>query len=71
MVIGNAQRIRQARVAQGMSQLDLADKAGVRQGTISNVENGKSCRPSTVRRIALALGIPLSEVMQSWTSPSS
>lgn len=63
MVRAQADRIREARVAAGMSQLALADKAGVRQATISNVENGASCRPSTLRNIALVLGLPLNEVM--------
>lgn len=69
MVTADGERLRAARVAQGWSQLDLADKAGVRQGTISNVENGKGCRPSTLRHISLALSIPLSEVMviEPWT----
>lgn len=70
MVTANTERLREARVARGLSQLQLADLAGVRQATISNVENGKGCRPSTLRQIALALNIPLSEVLL-WTTVSS
>lgn len=70
MVTGNVARIRQARIAQGLSQLQLADRAGVRQATISNIENGKGCRPSTLRSIALALGITMDEVLQ-WQTHSS
>lgn len=71
MVMPNGERLRAARVALGMSQLELADQAGVRQATISNVENGKGCRPSTLRRIGLVLGIPLTELMVGWQSLSS
>lgn len=70
MVTARADRIREARVARGLSQLELADRAGVRQATISNVERGQSCRPSTLRQISLALGIPLSEVI-AWPTVSS
>lgn len=44
-----------------MSKAELARKAGVSPLTIDRVEQGKSCRMETKRKIILALGYKLSE----------
>lgn len=44
-----------------MSKAELARKAGVSPLTIARIEKGYSCRLDTMRRIILALGLPLSE----------
>ena len=44
-----------------ISKAELARKAGVSSLTIYNVENGKSCRMETKRKIILALGYELSD----------
>ena len=44
-----------------ISKAELARKAGVSSLTIYNVENGKSCRMETKRKIILALGYKLSD----------
>ena len=50
--------LRAWRLRRAWSQQDLADAAGVRRATITEVENGKrNPRPSTVRKLAKALGL--------------
>ena len=44
-----------------MSKAELAIKAGVSPQTIDNLENGKSCRMDTKRKIIIALGYEISE----------
>ena len=53
------QKVRQARISQGMSQQDLADKIGVTRGRISQIEIGIEGNPSmdVVRNICKFLGI--------------
>ncbi len=43
----------------GLSQRALADKAGIRQATLSSIENGGDVKIGTARRILLALGMDL------------
>lgn len=50
-------RIRAARQALGWTQNELATKAGVSPRTIHAVEQGRSCRQATKRRILAALGV--------------
>lgn len=51
-------RIREVRKDRGISQTDLAEMVGVRQGTISRIESGTISQPrfSDIARIADALG---------------
>lgn len=51
-------RIRAARQALGWTQNELASRAGVSPRTIHAVEQGRSCRQATKRRILTALGVP-------------
>jgi len=44
-----------------MSKAELARKAGVSPLTIDRIENGKSCRMETMRKIILALGYTLED----------
>ena len=46
----------------GMKMQELAKRAGVSRCNLSSICNGKSCRESTARRIAEALGVPLEEL---------
>ena len=52
-----AERLKQAREAAGMTQPALAEKAGVSQGTIGNIESGLRKRPRELLSIAAALGV--------------
>jgi DNA-binding XRE family transcriptional regulator len=44
-----------------MSKAELARKAGVSPLTVDRIERGEDCRVSTMRKIILALGYPVSE----------
>jgi transcriptional regulator with XRE-family HTH domain len=55
--------LRRLRVEAALSQRDLADRAGVTQTTIVKAEAGHEVRPSTVRRLAKALGVEPRELV--------
>jgi transcriptional regulator with XRE-family HTH domain len=53
-----ASKVRAVRVARGMSQVELAERAGLSQAHVSRVESGAMDMPlSTLGAIALALGV--------------
>src|SRR5688500_1464820 len=54
-----AARIKSARIARGINQLELARQAGLHRTAIARAEAGELCRPTTLRKIALALGTTL------------
>jgi transcriptional regulator with XRE-family HTH domain len=57
--------IRGLRLRRGLSQVDLAARAGVNRTVIINAENGRrQIRPSTVRKIARALGVTPTELWE-------
>jgi transcriptional regulator with XRE-family HTH domain len=58
------ENLRRLRVAFGHSQQSLADKAGITQPAISNIEAGKTYPHfDTVRRLAGALGVPMTAII--------
>jgi transcriptional regulator with XRE-family HTH domain len=54
-----AERTKEARERLGMTQQELADAAGVAQGTIGNIERGRGQRPREAAKIARALKVNL------------
>lgn len=58
---GGGERLRQARQTLGLTQQQLADKAGTNQAVIQKIENGHSIRP----RVLVELGVAL-EVNPAW-----
>ena len=52
-----AARVRSGRLARGLSQADLAREAAVHRTVIARVEDAGLVRPSSLRRIAAALGV--------------
>lgn len=52
-----AERLKQAREALGLSQLEVAIAAGVKQGTIGNIEAGLRSRPRELLAIAAAVKV--------------
>lgn len=55
-------RLRRARLAAGLSQVELSKKLGVTQGTISRAEVGRDSRSSTLVELARALDLDLTIV---------
>lgn len=47
-----------------MSVNELAEKSGVSRGTISAIRAGKTCRPEIAGKIAQALNMPLTELIE-------
>lgn len=59
------QRVREARLRGGISQEELADRAGLDRTYISGVERGlRNLSLSTLCRIALALGVDPAELVK-------
>src|SRR5689334_2223485 len=54
--------VRQQRTARGMSQKELADRAGTSQATIEKIENGKSHRSRYLPVVFSVLGLPLGQL---------
>ncbi len=52
------------RMEKGLSQRELADRAGVQRNTVMQIENG-DCTPNleTVRKLCVALEVELSELL--------
>lgn len=46
-----------------MKQKDLAEKAGISRTTVGYVKCGKSCSEETAGRIARALGVDVTEII--------
>jgi transcriptional regulator with XRE-family HTH domain len=51
------QRLRQARTEKGLKQKELAAKAGIKQATISELENDKYQGSAFAPQLAAALGV--------------
>jgi len=49
-------RVRHQRIAMGMKQIDLADKAAVSKDALSSLENGRTIKTETLARVLRALG---------------
>lgn len=47
-----------------MNYTELAEKVGVHPETIRRIKNGYSCSDFTAARVAMVLGVPLSELLE-------
>jgi transcriptional regulator with XRE-family HTH domain len=58
--------LKRLREDEGMSQAELARKANVAQGYISDLEAGTKTNPGieTLKKIARALGVPVTEMLE-------
>ena len=56
-------RLRALRERKALTQDELADLAGVSRQTVVKIEGGLEPRPSTVRKLAKALGVQPHELM--------
>src|ERR1700678_4420956 len=57
--------VRSLRRVRGMSQHELAERAGLVQGEISKVESGRAARLATLAKIAWGLDAPLPVLVMS------
>lgn len=58
------ERVRELRLGQGLSQEDLADRAGLHRTAVSFIERAqRSATLETVARLASALGVEPGELM--------
>jgi transcriptional regulator with XRE-family HTH domain len=63
-------RLRQARAGRGMTQADLADRAGVSEAYVGRLERGRAAPGiDLVARLAKALGLPAADLLPD--GPSS
>ena len=65
-MLGGETLIRELRMKRGMTQKALAEKAGIGQGVLSYIENGRTKHPriDTISAIAAALGVTVEKLMK-------
>ena len=51
-------------VRQNMTQKDFAKKAGISRVTVNNIKNGRSCSDEVGHKIAAALNVDISELLE-------
>jgi transcriptional regulator with XRE-family HTH domain len=58
--------LKRIREDKGLSQLELATRAGVAQGYVSELEAGRKKNPGivTLRKLAKALGVPVTALLE-------
>jgi transcriptional regulator with XRE-family HTH domain len=60
----NRRRMAQLRARNVLTQLELAEAAGLAEMSVNQIENGRAePRPSTIRKLARALGVKPSELI--------
>ena len=57
-------RIKELRIDHGLTQSELARRAGLTQGAVWNLEHRGSGRPDTLKKIADVLGVRASELVK-------
>ena len=53
----DVEKLWKLRVNQGLTQRELARKAGISNATLSKIEHGRSARPPTLKKLANVLGV--------------
>jgi transcriptional regulator with XRE-family HTH domain len=53
----DVEKLWKLRVNQGLTQRQLARKAGISNATLSKIEHGRSTRPPTLKKLADVLGV--------------
>jgi transcriptional regulator with XRE-family HTH domain len=57
-------RIKEVRIAKGMTQAEVAEKSGLKQSQVSMIETGeRGLNVKTADKIAHALGVTLNELL--------
>lgn len=68
----NGATVRVIREALGITQHDLAERVGITQGALSNIEKGKSgATPETSRQLADRMGVPLESITYPTPEPAA
>lgn len=62
MVKANVEAIKAARLERGWSSSELAKRAGATNETVRRIERGCSTLPSTAKRLADVLEVPVTEL---------
>ena len=57
-------RTKEWRESRGLTQRELAAKAGVGEVTVARIETGASVTPPTARKIAEALGVAVADLLE-------
>jgi transcriptional regulator with XRE-family HTH domain len=57
-------RTKEWRESHGLTQRELASKAGVGEATVARIETGASVAPPTARKIAEALGVAVADLLE-------
>ncbi len=66
------EKIKRLRIERGLSQVKLSARANVDPSTLSRIERGeRTATVLTVRKLALALGVGLSELLGEDSQPES
>ena len=60
----NLEKLRQMRIDQGLSQRQLALKAGLSAGAVAVVEQRGRAHPDTLKKLADVLGVRASELVK-------
>lgn len=60
------EKLRKLREARGLTQAELAERAGLHRVYLTQVEGGVKTNPSldTLQRLAKALGVPVRELLE-------
>jgi transcriptional regulator with XRE-family HTH domain len=60
----NVKRLRELRRLRALTLRELGELAGISYATIWRIENGfKEARPSTIRKLSVALGVDTAELV--------
>lgn len=65
MVKVNSRKVIIERARQGLTIGDMAKKSGLARHTIKRIEDGFETRVDTIGKIALALNLPIEELLAS------
>lgn len=61
----NVNKLSIAMARAGMNFSELANSSKVSRPTLSYIKNGKSCRPDVAAKIAAALGVDVTEIIET------
>ena len=64
-------KIRGKQAELGLSNEELAEKAGVNPNTVSAIRSGKVVRTDTLQKVADALGLTMEELFTPKTEPAT